>query len=70
MKLLIISAFATVVLLATATTMLRSHTPAADHIVGSAAMISSQELHAAPDVNKLAIEEFEDQSLVYSKNKQ
>ena len=33
-------------------------------------MISSEELHTATDINKLAIEEFKDQSLVYSKNKQ
>jgi hypothetical protein len=50
--------------------MLRSHSPAADHIVGSASVISWEELHTATDVNKLAIEEFKDQSLVYSKNKQ
>jgi hypothetical protein len=70
MRLLIISVFAAAVLLAAAPTMLRSHSPAADHIVGSASVISSEELHTATDVNKLAIEEFEDQSLVYSKNKQ
>ncbi|WP_029582601.1 hypothetical protein [Bradyrhizobium sp. URHD0069] len=70
MKLLMISAFAAVALLAAATTMLQSHTTEAHRAVGSAGMISSQELHTTSDVNKLPIEDFEDQSLVYSKAKQ
>ena len=65
MKRLMISAFALVALLAAATTMLRSHTPAADRAGGSAAMSSWKELPTAPDVNKLPVEDFEDQSLVY-----
>jgi hypothetical protein len=66
MKRLMISTFAAVALLAAATTMLWSsspsiHTPP----VGPAGMMSLQDL-AAAGVNKLPIEEFEDQSLVYS----
>jgi hypothetical protein len=70
MKRLMISAFVAVALFTAATTMLRSHTPAAGRVIESADMMSLRELHAAPDVNKLPIEEFEDQSLVYSRTKQ
>jgi len=66
MKRLIISAFAAVVFLAVATTMLRSHSPSLDRPVGPVGMTSLQEMHAAAGVNKLPIERFEDQSLVYS----
>src|SRR5258707_7408657 len=55
MKRLMISAFAAVALFAAATTMLRSHTPAADRAVGSADAMSLQELHTAPGVNKLRL---------------
>lgn len=68
MKRLMIYAFAAIALLAAATTMLRSHAPAISHATGSAGLMSSQA--AAPDVNKLPTEEFEDQSLVYSRTKQ
>jgi hypothetical protein len=68
MKHLMIYAFAAIALLAAATTMLLSHTPAISHATGSADLMSSQA--AAPDVNKLPTEEFEDQSLVYSRTKQ
>jgi hypothetical protein len=68
MKRLMIYAFAAIALFAAATTMLRSHTPVASHAAGSAGSMSSQA--AAPDVNKLPTEEFEDQSLVYSRTKQ
>jgi hypothetical protein len=67
MKRLMISAFAAVALLAAATTMLRSHSPTSDRPAGTAGMVSLQELpSSAADVNKLPIEDFEDQSLVYS----
>jgi len=66
MKRLMISAFAAVVFLAVATTMLWSHSPSIDRPVGPVGMMSLQELHAAAGVNKLPIERFEDQSLVYS----
>jgi hypothetical protein len=66
MKRLMISAFAAVALLAAATTMLRSHTPSADRPARSTSTMSLQDFHAATDVNKLPIEDFEDQSLVYS----
>ena len=65
MKLLMISALAAVTLLAVATNM-RPHPPSIDRPVGPAGMMSLQELHAAAGVNKLPIEDFEDQSLVYS----
>jgi hypothetical protein len=61
-----ISAFAAVALLAAATTMLRSHSPTRDHPAVTAGMMSLQEFHSAADVNKLPVEDFEDQSLVYS----
>jgi hypothetical protein len=66
MKLLMISAFAAVALLATATTVPLPHSPSTDRPVGPAGILSLQELHAAADVNKLPIEDFEDQSLVFS----
>ena len=62
MKRLMISAFAAIALLAAATTMLRSHAPSADYPAGVV-----QGLHATTDVNKLPIEDYDDQSLVYSK---
>jgi hypothetical protein len=62
-----ISAFIAVALLAAATTMLWSHSPSAGRAVESAGMTSLEELHTAANVNKLPTEEFEDQSLVYSK---
>jgi len=68
MKHLMIYAFAAVALFAAATTMLRSHTPAISHAAGSADLVSS--LAAASDVNKLPTEEYEDQSLVFSRTKQ
>jgi hypothetical protein len=63
MKRLMISAFAAVVLLSAAT-ILRSHTPSA---AGPAGLTSLQGFHATTDVSNLPIEEFDDQSLVYSK---
>jgi hypothetical protein len=66
MKRLLISAFAVFALLAAATTVLRSHSSATSFSVGTAGMMSVQELHGAPGLNKLPIEDFEDQSLVYS----
>ena len=57
MKRLMISALATVVLFAGATTMLRSRTPWADHPVGIMSLQASQ---AATDVNKRPIDDFED----------
>jgi hypothetical protein len=66
MKRLMISAVAVVALLVAASTVLRSHSSATGFAAGTAGMMSVQELHAAAGVNKLPIEEFEDQSLVYS----
>jgi hypothetical protein len=63
MKQLMISAFATVALIAAATTVLRSHSLSNGRAAG---MMSLRELHTAVGVNKLLIEEFEDMSLVYS----
>jgi hypothetical protein len=68
MKRLMISTFATIALLAAATTMLLSHS-AATATSGpfvSAGTISLQDLQKAVDVNTLPIQEFEDMSLVYS----
>ena len=63
MKLLMISAFAAVALLAAATTM---RSPSTDGPVRTAGMASLQELQSAIDVNKLPTEDVDDQSLVYS----
>ena len=63
---MIISAFAAVALLAAATTMLPSRSPATSRASVTAGVISLQEVYAATGVNKLPIKEFEDQSLVYS----
>jgi hypothetical protein len=66
MKRLLNFAFAAVALLAVATTVWRSHSSATNFSVGPAGMMSVQELGAVVGLNKLPIEEFEDQSLVYS----
>ena len=66
MKRLMISGFAAVALLAVATTMLWSRSPSIGHPVEPAGLMALQELHSGDRVNKLPIEEFEDQSLVYS----
>ena len=65
MKRLMISAFAVVAFFAAATTVLRSHSSATSFAVRTAGTMSVQERHGV-DVNKLPIEDFEDQSLVYS----
>jgi hypothetical protein len=65
MKLLMISAFAAVALLATATTM-RSRSASTDGPVRPAGMPSLLELQSAIDVSKLPTEDVDDQSLVYS----
>jgi hypothetical protein len=68
MKRLMISTFATIALLAAATTMLLSHSAATatsrPFVTGDS--MSLQDLQKAVDVNKLPIQEFEDMSLVYS----
>ena len=66
MKRLMISAIAAIALLAAATSMLRSHSPSTARPAG---MMSLQELHTTTDVNKLPIEDVDDQSLVYSKTR-
>jgi hypothetical protein len=64
MKRQMISALVTIALVAAAAAMQRS--PSTEVSARTAAMPSSQELHTAPGVNKLPIEEFEDMTLVYS----
>jgi hypothetical protein len=66
MKRLMISAVAAIALLAAATSMLRSHSPSVGRPAG---MMPLQELLTATDVNKLPIEDIDDQSLVYSKTR-
>jgi len=63
MKRLMISALAAVALFAAATTMLRSHTTSTDRALAT----SLPGFATTIDVNKLPIENFEDQSMVYSK---
>lgn len=66
MKHLVISAFAAVALLAAATGMLRSHSPSSDRLAEAVGMPALQQLQSSADAKKLPVEEFEDQSLVYS----
>jgi hypothetical protein len=66
MKRLVISAFSAVVFLAAAAIMLWSQSPSIARPVGPIGTMSLQELHTAAGVNKLPIEDFEDQSLVFS----
>jgi hypothetical protein len=66
MKRLLNSGFVVVALLIVAAAMLRSHSSATNFSVGPAGMMSVQEIVAAAGLNKLPVEEFEDQSLVYS----
>ncbi|WP_291865709.1 hypothetical protein [Bradyrhizobium sp.] len=63
MKRLMIAAITVITLLAAATSMLQSQSPLARRSAGT----SAHQLRATTDVNKLPIEEFDDQSLVYSK---
>jgi len=64
MKRLMISTFATIALLAAATTVLQSHSAATRRPSVTAGM-PLQDLQKAIDVNKLPVGEFEDLSLVY-----
>ena len=66
MKRLMISTIAAITLLAAATSMLRSQSPSAARPDG---MMALQELHTTTDVNKLPIEDVDDQSLVFSKTR-
>jgi hypothetical protein len=66
MKRLIICAFVAVAFLAAATTMMWSYATSAGRLGDSAAMTSVQKLHAAPGVNKLPSDDYEDMSLVFS----
>jgi hypothetical protein len=64
MKFLLISAIAATVVLASAATVLRSHTRIADR-PGAGAM-SLQDIYAAVNVNKLPVENFEDRFETWS----
>jgi hypothetical protein len=66
MKLLLISGIAAAALLASAATVLRSHTPPIDRPVASAGMISPQEFQATANLHKIPIENFEDRFEAYS----
>ena len=61
----IISAFACVALIGVAVTMLRSQPASIELSAATAAMPSLLELHTMAGVNKLPMQEMEDQSLVY-----
>lgn len=62
---LMISAMASVALLAAATSMLQSRSFPTNGAVGTAGMPTVQELQSAAGVEKLPVQEFEDRSLVY-----
>jgi hypothetical protein len=64
MKRQLISALVAIAVVAIATTMLRSH--ASDRPAEPAGLMTLQELHSGDRVNKLPVEAFEDQSVVYS----
>ena len=64
MKGLMISAFAAVALLAVVATM-RLRPSSVDISLGSAAMPSLLELHTTAGVDKLPLQEMEDQSLIF-----
>ena len=66
MKRLLNSALVVVALLIAATAVMGSHPAATNFSVATAGMMSLQEIGAAAGLNKLPIEEFEDQSLVFS----
>jgi hypothetical protein len=57
------SAVAVAALIAVAMSVLRSNSPSIE--LSTAAMPPLQELHATANVNKLPVQEIEDQSLVY-----
>jgi len=63
MRRLMISALASATLFAAATAMQWS--PPTELSAGTAVMPSLQELHTAAGVNKLPIEDFEDQALIF-----
>jgi hypothetical protein len=62
---LMISTFAAFLVIAAATTMLRSHAYTSGHPVASAGMMPLKDLHDVARVNKLPTQDFEDMSLVY-----
>ena len=64
MKRLLVPGFA-IIVFAAAAIMLRPASPSIDISEGAAAMPPLQDLHAAVGVNKLPVQEIEDQSLVY-----
>lgn len=69
MKYLIVSAFAAVGFLA-ATALWRVHSASIDHPNWSANAMSVQELHTSSGANELAVEEFENFSLVFTAGNQ
>jgi hypothetical protein len=66
MKRQLISAFAVIAMLAAASTLLQSHSSATKFSAGPAGMMPVQVLLGAAGSTQLPIEEFEDQSLVFS----
>ena len=65
MKFLLISGIIATALVASAATLLRSHTPIADRPATVGAM-SMPDIHAAANVNKLPVENFEDRFETWS----
>lgn len=66
---LMTSVLALVALLAAATTLLRSYSPTTNGAVGMAGTPTLQELQSAAGTDKLRVENFEDRSLVYPREK-
>ncbi len=69
MKLLMISGLTALALFAAATSVPRAHPPSAAHTVG-VGLPSLQEMHKAAQQSKLAVEDFEDRSLVFPRETQ
>ena len=69
MKFLLISAITATVLVASAATVLRSHTPPSNRLAAAGAM-SLRDVQAAVNVNKLPVENFEDRFETWSSAKQ
>lgn len=65
MKRQMVSGLIALAFIAVATSMLRSHSSPANGTVGAAGMLPLQELQSAVRPNDLAVDDFEDRSLVF-----
>jgi hypothetical protein len=61
---MMVTAFAVIALMVVASSMLRSHVPSIE--LSAAAMPPLQELHSMAGVDKLPVQDVDDQALVYT----